>query len=64
MTHWTDDQRPGTLHGGAQLLRGVQQLRLILKCVFLAEMGLADMAIVGRIPEIQLLRVLRESPET
>ena len=64
MTHWSSDQRPGTLRGGAQLLRGVQQLRLILKCVFLAEMGLTDRATVEQIPEIQLLRILREPPES
>jgi hypothetical protein len=57
MTHWAEDKQPGVLEGGRALLRGIYQLRLVVKCVFLLEMGIGDDRTVAQLPEIRTLRL-------
>jgi hypothetical protein len=50
MTHWDERQRARALTG-AELLLGIQQLRLVIKLVFLGELGLATDEMIGRLRE-------------
>jgi hypothetical protein len=60
MTHWKEREEGGrVLHGGHELLRAIQQLRLVLKCIFLAELGLTDAKTVEHLPELRLLSAIK-----
>jgi hypothetical protein len=50
-----------TIHGVTNTGKNVTPVQLL---VFLAELGLVDEATVKRIPEVRLLHVLRESPDS
>jgi hypothetical protein len=54
MTHWDEAKRPGALTG-SDLFPAVQRLRLVIKAIFLHELGLATDDVVARLPEPRLL---------
>jgi hypothetical protein len=60
MTHWDEHQRARALTG-PELVLGIQQLRLMIKSIFLGELGLATDEMIGRLREPRLIEKLRSS---
>jgi hypothetical protein len=58
MTHWDNEKRAGALTG-VDLLLGAQQLRLVIKAIFLKELGLATEEVIARLQEPRIIARLR-----